>query len=52
MGLWLVDVIERLLSQKPADVQSWTFARGQALLIAETGNLLMLRPPKGEKEGR
>ena len=40
--------IERLLSQKPADVQTWTFARGQALLIAETGNLLMLRPPKSQ----
>ena len=33
---------------KPADVQTWTFARGQALLIAETANLLMLRPPKGQ----
>jgi hypothetical protein len=40
--------IERLLQQKPADVQTWTFIRGQALLIAETGNLLMLRPPKGQ----
>jgi hypothetical protein len=40
--------MERLLMQKPADVQSLTFARGQALLIAETANLLMLRPPKGQ----
>jgi hypothetical protein len=40
--------IERLLQQKPADAQTWTFARGQALLIAETGNLLMLRPPKSQ----
>ena len=38
--------LERLLKDKPADVEAWTFARGQALLIAETGNLLMLRPPK------
>ncbi len=38
--------IERLLREKPADVESWTFIRGQALLIGETGNLLMLRPPK------
>jgi hypothetical protein len=32
-------------------VEGWRFARGQALLIAETGNLLMLRPPRnpGEK---
>ena len=40
--------MERLLRQKPADVQSWTFARGQALLIAETANLLMLRPPRNQ----
>ena len=38
--------LERLLRDKPADVETWTFARGQALLIAETGNLLMLRPPR------
>jgi cytochrome c556 len=38
--------LERLLRDKPGDVEAWTFARGQALLIAETGNLLMLRPPK------
>jgi hypothetical protein len=40
--------VERLLKQKPADVQSWTFARGQALLIAEAANLLMLRPPRNQ----
>jgi hypothetical protein len=38
----------RLLKEKPTDVEAWTFARGQALLIAETGNLLMLRPPRGK----
>lgn len=38
--------IEKLLRQQPGDVQTWTFARGQALLIAETANLLMLRPPR------
>ena len=38
--------LEKLLKQKPADADSWTFARGQALLIAETGNLLLLRPPR------
>ena len=42
--------LERILTQKPADAQSWTFARGQALLLAETANLLMLRPP--QKEGQ
>ena len=38
--------LEKLLQKKPADADSWSFARGQALLIAETGNLLMLRPPR------
>jgi hypothetical protein len=44
--------LERLLKEPPTNVETWTFARGQALLIAETGNLLLLRPPKnpqGEK---
>jgi Cytochrome C' len=40
--------LERLLAQPPADAQAWTFARGQALLLAETGNLLMLRPPRNQ----
>jgi hypothetical protein len=40
--------IERILTDKPADIQPWVFARGQALLLAETGNLLMLRPPKNQ----
>lgn len=43
--------LEKLLKQEPAGVDAWTFARGQALLIAETGNLLMMRPPKGEAQG-
>lgn len=42
--------LEKLLKQKPADVEAWTFARGQALLLAETGNLLMLRPPRNPGE--
>src|SRR5438094_8585392 len=42
--------LERNLLKKPIDDQSWTFARGQALLIAETANLLMLRPPKNPGE--
>jgi hypothetical protein len=40
--------LDRLLRDKPADDEAWAFVRGQALLIAETGNLLMLRPPKAE----
>jgi hypothetical protein len=42
--------LEKILSQKPADPQAWIFARGQALLVAETANLLMMRPP--QKEGQ
>ncbi len=41
----------RLLAGKPKDAEAWAFARGQALLLAETGNLLMMRPPK-TKEGQ
>lgn len=38
--------MEKNLVQTPADAETWTFVRGQALLVAETGNLLMMRPPK------
>src|SRR4051812_23033871 len=38
--------LDRLLQNKPADEDTWRFVRGQALLIAEGGNLLMLRPPR------
>jgi hypothetical protein len=38
--------LENHLKQRPADNEAWAFVRGQALLIAEGGNLLMLRPPK------
>jgi len=40
--------LERQLSQKSLEAQNWVFARGQALLIAEAANLLMLRPPKNQ----
>jgi hypothetical protein len=40
--------LERLFNQKTPDAQGWTFGRGQALLIAEGANLLMLRPPKNQ----
>src|SRR5262245_42041144 len=40
--------LDRLLAKKPSDAQTWTFARGQAVLIAETANLLMLRPPRSK----
>lgn len=40
--------LERILTDRPADTQAWVFGRGQALLLAETGNLLMIRPPKNQ----
>jgi len=42
--------LERILSKQPGEDQAWTFARGQALLIAETANLLLLRPPRNPGE--
>ncbi len=38
----------RRLEKKPADVETWAVVRGQGLLVAESGNLLMLRPPKNQ----
>jgi len=38
--------LDQGLRQRPADAEGWVFLRGQALLIAETGNLLLLRPPR------
>jgi hypothetical protein len=40
--------VEKILRQKVEDAQQWTYGRGQALLLAETANLLMLRPPKNQ----
>ena len=42
--------IGQLLKTKPKDAEGWAFARGQALLVAETGNLLMMRPPQGRDQ--
>lgn len=38
--------LEDLLKKEPPGAEAWAFARGQALLLAETGNLLLLRPPR------
>ncbi|MFO0810991.1 MAG: cytochrome c [Gemmataceae bacterium] len=38
--------LARNLSQEKPEAQALVFSRGQALVIAESGNLLMLRPPK------
>ena len=44
--------LESLLKQKPGDDATWAFARGrERLLIAETGNLLLLRPPRRQGPG-
>jgi hypothetical protein len=40
---------EGLLRKKPDDAEAWKFLRGQALIIAETGNLLMVRPPRNKQ---
>jgi hypothetical protein len=39
---------KHLQGKGPQDADTWMFARGQALLIAETGNLLLLRPPRNQ----
>lgn len=39
---------KHLQDKGPPDDDTWKFARGQALLIAETGNLLLLRPPRND----
>ena len=36
----------KLLAEKPRDAEGWAFARGQSLLLAEMGNLLLMRPPR------
>lgn len=36
----------KLLANKPKDAEAWAFARGQSLLLAEAGNLLLMRPPR------
>ncbi|MFQ3593551.1 MAG: cytochrome c [Gemmataceae bacterium] len=38
--------LAKLLRERPTDLDTWVFARGQAILVAETGNLLLLRPPR------
>jgi len=38
---------EKTLRGKP-DGDAWTYARGQALLVAEGGNLLLMRPPRNQ----
>lgn len=40
------DAVCDKLKDRPADNETWAVARGQALLLAETANLLMIRPPK------
>lgn len=44
--------LQRRLKDRQAPDEAWTFARGQALLLAETANLLMLRPPRTPGAGQ
>jgi hypothetical protein len=41
--------VGKLLKDRPKEGEAWEFMRGRALLIAETGNLLMIRPPKARE---
>jgi hypothetical protein len=40
--------LAKLFAAKPKDAEGWAFARGQALLLGELGNLLLMRPPKAK----
>jgi hypothetical protein len=40
------DALTRGLKRKPADAEAWKIVRGQAILVAESGNLLLIRPPR------
>lgn len=42
--------LEKLLRADELDPEAWGFARGQALLIAESGNLLLLRAPRDARQ--
>jgi hypothetical protein len=42
--------LERRLARQPQGDESWEMVRAHALLIAENGNLLMLRPPRDGRE--
>jgi len=44
-----MDGLGKTLKDRPADVEAWGYVRGQGLLIAETGNLLLMRPPKSRQ---
>ena len=41
--------VDRRLKAQPADAEEWKLVRGQSLLMAETANLLLIRPPKGTR---
>lgn len=42
--------LEKVLKSTEVDNETWGFARGQAILIAESGNLLMIRPPNNPNQ--
>jgi hypothetical protein len=40
------DGLTHTLKDRPTTAEEWVFARGQALLVAESANLLLIRPPR------
>jgi hypothetical protein len=44
-----LQAVDRRLKAEPADAAEWKLVRGQSLLMAETANLLMIRPPRGAR---
>lgn len=44
--------LEEQLANAPQDAEAWRLIRGYSLLIAENGNLLMMRPPRRLSEDR
>lgn len=43
--------LDHTLRTRPTDDRTWRQIRDHAQLIAENGNLLLLRPPKGKRAG-
>ncbi len=43
--------VDRVLRARPTDDRTWNLIAEQALLVAENGNLLLLRPPRGKHGG-
>jgi hypothetical protein len=44
------DGLTKSLAKKPTEQEAWVFIRGQSLLVAESANLLMIRPPRTKQQ--